>query len=108
MNRNDLVSRLQKVSRVQNNRFDISAGRKFTAPAGALIPCYIRELDFGNHISVDVSNLTRTIPMQRANYARYMTQEKVTKDGLRLYARCLTSTWTIYQRLLNQLIRLVI
>ena len=70
MNRNDLVSRLQKVSRVQNNRFDISAGRKFTAPVGALIPCYIKELDFGNHISVDVSNLTRTIPMQRANYAR--------------------------------------
>lgn len=70
MNRNDLVSRLSKVSRVQNNRFDISAGRKFTAPAGALIPCYIRELDFGNHISIDVSNLTRTIPMQRANYAR--------------------------------------
>lgn len=70
MNRNDLVSRLQKVSRVQNNRFDISAGRKFTSPAGALVPCYIRELNFGNHISVDVSNLTRTIPMQRANYAR--------------------------------------
>ena len=35
MNKSDLMSRINKVSRQQNNRFDISCNRKFTAPVGA-------------------------------------------------------------------------
>lgn len=70
MNKSDLMSRINKVSRQQNNRFDISCGRRFTAPVGALLPVYTRELPFGTHISLNLSSFTRTVPMQKANFAR--------------------------------------
>lgn len=70
MNKSDLMSRINKVSRQQNNRFDISCGRRFTAPVGALLPVYNRELPFGTHISLNLSSFTRTVPMKKANFAR--------------------------------------
>ena len=67
----DLVSRIQgKTTKHQLNRFDVSCNRKFTAPVGALLPVYLRELEPGNHISLNLSNLTRTMPMIKASYAR--------------------------------------
>ena len=67
----DLVTRIQgKTTKHQVNRFDISCNRKFTAPVGALLPVYFRELEPGNHISINLSNLTRTMPMVKASYAR--------------------------------------
>ena len=70
MVKQDLMSRISKAFRPSRNRFDISAGRKFTSQAGMLLPIYCRELCPNNHISLSISNLTRTLPFKSANFAR--------------------------------------
>lgn len=52
------------------NRFDISTRRLFTSAPGMLLPVYYRELCPGNHISLDLSNFARTVPMRKAAFAR--------------------------------------
>lgn len=70
MVKQDLMSRITKVYRPNRNRFDISCGRKFTSTVGFLQPVYLRELCPNNHISLSLSNLTRALPMKKANFAR--------------------------------------
>lgn len=42
----------------------------FTSAPGMLLPVYYRELCPGNHISLDLSNFARTVPMRKAAFAR--------------------------------------
>lgn len=70
MVKSDLVSRINKVHRPVRNRFDISTRRLFTSAPGMLLPVYYRELCPGNHISLNMSNFTRTVPMRKAAFAR--------------------------------------
>lgn len=70
MVKSDLMSRINKVHRPVRNRFDISTRRLFTSAPGMLLPVYYRELCPGNHISLDLSNFTRTVPMRKAAFAR--------------------------------------
>ena len=70
MVKSDLVSRINKVHRPVRNRFDISSRRLFTSAPGMLLPVYYRELCPGNHISLNLSNFTRTVPMRKAAFAR--------------------------------------
>ena len=64
------MSRITKVHRPVRNRFDISTRRLFTSAPGMLLPVYYRELCPGNHISLNLSNFTRTVPMRKAAFAR--------------------------------------
>lgn len=64
------MSRINKVHRPVRNRFDISTRRLFTSAPGMLLPVYYRELCPGNHISLDLSNFARTVPMRKAAFAR--------------------------------------
>ena len=70
MVKSDLMSRINKVHRPVRNRFDISTRRLFTSAPGMLLPVYYRELCPGNHISLNLSNFTRTVPMRKAAFAR--------------------------------------
>lgn len=70
MVKTDLMSRINKVHRPVRNRFDISSRRLFTSAPGMLLPVYYRELCPGNHISLNLSNFTRTVPMRKAAFAR--------------------------------------
>lgn len=70
MVKSDLMSRINKVHRPVRNRFDISTRRLFTSAPGMLLPVYYRELCPGNHISLDLSNFARTVPMRKAAFAR--------------------------------------
>lgn len=70
MVKSDLVSRISKVHRPVRNRFDISTRRLFTSAPGMLLPVYYRELCPGNHISLNLSNFARTVPMRKAAFAR--------------------------------------
>lgn len=70
MVKSDLISRINKVHRPVRNRFDISTRRLFTSAPGMLLPVYYRELCPGNHISLNMSNFTRTVPMRKAAFAR--------------------------------------
>ena len=70
MVKTDLMSRISKRSKNVRNRFDVSCGRRFTSPVGALIPFYYRELSPGDNIQLSLSNLTRTLPMRKANFGR--------------------------------------
>ena len=64
------MSRINKVHRPVRNRFDISTRRLFTSAPGMLLPVYYRELCPNNHISLDLSNFARTVPMRKAAFAR--------------------------------------
>lgn len=70
MVKSDLMSRINKVHRPVRNRFDISTRRLFTSAPGMLLPVYYRELCPNNHISLDLSNFARTVPMRKAAFAR--------------------------------------
>lgn len=70
MVKSDLMSRINKVHRPVRNRFDISSRRLFTSAPGMLLPVYYRELCPGNHISLELSNFARTVPMRKAAFAR--------------------------------------
>lgn len=70
MVKSDLMSRINKVHRPVRNRFDISTRRLFTSAPGMLLPVYYREMCPGNHISLNLSNFTRTVPMRKAAFAR--------------------------------------
>lgn len=66
----DLMDRIQKRSKNSRNKFDVSCTRRFTAPVGALLPVYYRELSPGDNVQMSLSDLTRTLPMRKANFAR--------------------------------------
>lgn len=70
MVKSNLMARINKVHRPVKNRFDISSRRLFTTAPGMLKPVYYRELCPGNHISLDLSAFSRTVPMRKAAFCR--------------------------------------
>lgn len=70
MVKKDLMSRITRQTKFRRNRFDCSTNRLFTSPAGMLLPVYCRELTPGTHVSMSLNSFARTLPMQKANFAR--------------------------------------
>ena len=52
------------------NAFDMSHHSYFTAPTGLLQPCYYQDLIPDDYLKLDVSNFTRTVPVNTAAFAR--------------------------------------
>lgn len=84
MVKSNLMSRISKTTKLSRNRFDISCNRDFTAPVGALLPVYWRELTPNTHVSLNVNSFTRTLPMQKANYGKIREEFDVFFVPLRL------------------------
>ena len=62
------------------NRFDISTRRLFTSAPGMLLPVYYRELCPGNHISLNLSNFTRTVMSE--NYDVFFVPFRLICEGV--------------------------
>lgn len=72
------------------NAFPVSYSTLFSSPAGLLLPCYVEEVDKGDKLKIDVSNITRTKPF---NTSAFMTfDEKV--DFWFVPFHLLWSDWT--------------
>lgn len=55
---------------VHRSGFDLSRKNMFTTHVGALTPCFVQEVLPGDSFSIDVSNFTRTSPVNTAAYVR--------------------------------------
>ena len=94
MVKQDLMSRIQKSFRPSRNRFDLSCDRNFTAPCGALLPVYWRELTPNTHVNLSLNSFTRTLPMQKANFAKMSENFDVFFVPSRLLCRNIQSLLT--------------
>lgn len=66
---NPLVFKPQK-SHVGRNAFDMSYHSYFTTPVGMLLPCYVQDVQPGDYMKLNVSNFTRTAPVNTAAFCR--------------------------------------
>lgn len=57
-------------NKVSRNGFDMSEKRAFTAKVGEIIPCFVLETIPGDHISINPSHFTRTLPVNTAAYTQ--------------------------------------
>lgn len=55
---------------VSRNAFDISQRRIYSAKAGEILPCFLRDCIPGDKIKIKVSSFTRTAPLNNAAFAR--------------------------------------
>lgn len=55
---------------VHRSAFDLSRKNMFTTHIGALTPCFVQEVLPGDSFNIDVSNFTRTSPVNTAAYVR--------------------------------------
>lgn len=53
------------------NGFDMSYSSYFTAPIGALQPCYVQEVDAGDYLNLTLANMTRTMPVNTAAFPSF-------------------------------------
>ena len=54
----------------QRNAFDMSYHSYFTSPAGLILPNYVQDVQPGDYLKLDVSNFSRTMPVQTAAFCR--------------------------------------
>uniref|UniRef100_A0AAU8B330 Major capsid protein n=1 Tax=Dulem virus 221 TaxID=3145698 RepID=A0AAU8B330_9VIRU len=57
-------------NKVSRNGFDLSERRAFTAKVGELVPCFVMEILPGDHVSLNPSHFTRTMPVNTAAYTQ--------------------------------------
>ena len=69
---NPLVFKPQK-SHVGRNGFDMSYHSYFTTPVGMLLPCYVQDVQPGDYMKLNVSNFTRTAPVNTAAFLQEST-----------------------------------
>ena len=59
-----------KSNKSPRNGFDMSYHSYFTSPTGMLLPAYVQDVTPGDFLKLDVSNFTRTLPVNTASFAR--------------------------------------
>ena len=59
-----------KNAHLPRNSFDMSYHSVFNSPAGLLLPAYVQDVTPGDFLKLDVSNFTRTLPVNTAAFAR--------------------------------------
>ena len=59
-----------KTNKSPRNGFDMSYHSYFTSPTGMLLPAYVQDVTPGDFLKLDVSNFTRTLPVNTAAFAR--------------------------------------
>ena len=55
---------------VPRNSFDMGYHSMFTCPAGLLLPTYVQDVQPDDYLKLDVSNFTRTMPVNTAAFSR--------------------------------------
>ena len=59
-----------KTNKSPRNGFDMSYHSYFTSPTGMLLPAFVQDVTPGDFLKLDVSNFTRTLPVNTAAFAR--------------------------------------
>ena len=59
-----------KTNKSPRNGFDLSYHSYFTSPTGMLLPAFVQDVTPGDFLKLDVSNFTRTLPVNTAAFAR--------------------------------------
>ena len=55
---------------VPRNSFDMGYHTMFTCPVGLLLPTYVQDVQPDDYLKLDVSNFTRTMPVNTAAFSR--------------------------------------
>lgn len=55
---------------VPRNGFSLSKRNILSAPVGMLIPCYVNDLNPGDHFEIDLNGFTRTRPLNTAAFSK--------------------------------------
>ena len=66
----NIMDSLKLKNHVHRNGFDLSHKNCFTAKAGELLPIFSREVIPGDKFNIDLSSLTRSMPVASAAYTR--------------------------------------
>ena len=59
-----------KTNKSPRNGFDMSYHSYFTSPTAMLLPAFVQDVTPGDFLKLDVSNFTRTLPVNTAAFAR--------------------------------------
>lgn len=67
----DRIPKIQPISNnLPRNAFDVSQRQLFHMPLGMLMPCFVRDLNPGDHLKIRLGGFTRVRPLNTAAFAR--------------------------------------